>query len=325
MKANILIVEDELIFAHDLKENLEKLGYVVAGIVADGERVLQETERHKPQLVLMDIRIRGKKDGIQAAEELRNHQLPVIFLTAFADEETFQKAKITGPFGYILKPLHDLRLLEITIEIALYKADMEKRLRKSEENFKAIADYTHNWEDWVSPDGVLLWLNPAVSRLTGYTQEECFAKPDYPFFMFEEQNNIFEREQESNDYTLYIFTKEGNRKWVSVSWQKIYDPQGKHLGRRTSYRDVTLRKIVEEEKERLIIELQDALAKVKTLSGLLPICASCKKIRDDQGYWHQVETYIKNHSDAEFTHGICPDCMNKLYGEYLKNYSEENF
>jgi len=73
------------------------------------------------------------------------------------------------------------------------------------------------------------------------------------------------------------------------------------------------RKLAEEEREKLIRELQEALAKVKTLTGLLPICASCKKIRDDKGYWNQIEVYIRDHSEAEFSHGICPDCMKKLY------------
>ena len=69
----------------------------------------------------------------------------------------------------------------------------------------------------------------------------------------------------------------------------------------------------EEERERLIHELQEALANIKTLSGMLPICASCKKIRDDKGFWNQIETYIRAHSDARFTHGICPECADKLY------------
>ncbi len=75
-----------------------------------------------------------------------------------------------------------------------------------------------------------------------------------------------------------------------------------------------LRHLAEEEREKLIRELQEALAKVKTLTGLLPICASCKKIRDDKGYWNQIEAYIRDHSEAEFSHGICPECMKKLYG-----------
>jgi hypothetical protein len=79
-------------------------------------------------------------------------------------------------------------------------------------------------------------------------------------------------------------------------------------------RRLTERKRAEDEREKLIIEVQNALAKVRTLSGLLPICSSCKKIRDDKGYWNQLETYILEHSEAEFTHGFCPDCMKNLYG-----------
>ena len=75
-------------------------------------------------------------------------------------------------------------------------------------------------------------------------------------------------------------------------------------------------KLYQEERERLVAELQEALARVKLLSGLLPICASCKKIRDDKGYWNQIESYIKEHSEAEFTHGICPECARKIYPGY---------
>jgi DNA-binding NtrC family response regulator len=82
--------------------------------------------------------------------------------------------------------------------------------------------------------------------------------------------------------------------------------------------EISQRRKVEEEREKLISELKQALAEVKTLSGLLPICASCKKIRDDKGYWNQIEVYIRNHSDAEFSHGLCPECAKKLYPDYFK-------
>ena len=76
---------------------------------------------------------------------------------------------------------------------------------------------------------------------------------------------------------------------------------------------------VDAEKSKVIADLQEALAKVKTLSGFLPICASCKKIRDDKGYWNQIEAYISEHSAAEFSHGICPECVEKLYPDIYKN------
>lgn len=83
------------------------------------------------------------------------------------------------------------------------------------------------------------------------------------------------------------------------------------------------KKRIEAERERLIVELQESLARIKTLNGLLPICASCKKIRDDRGYWEAVEVYVSEHSGAEFTHGLCPDCARKLYTEYFGD--EEGF
>jgi len=85
----------------------------------------------------------------------------------------------------------------------------------------------------------------------------------------------------------------------------------------------TERKQAEMEREKVILQLQDALAKVKTLSGLLPICACCKKVRDDKGYWTQIEAYIRDRSEAEFSHGICPECFRKLYPDFADVESEE--
>ena len=91
----------------------------------------------------------------------------------------------------------------------------------------------------------------------------------------------------------------------------VQDASGKIVGGSAISRDITLRKRDEAERFRLIEELTESLKQVRTLSGLLPICASCKRIRDDQGYWQQVETYIADHTNADFTHGICPDCLEK--------------
>jgi len=91
--------------------------------------------------------------------------------------------------------------------------------------------------------------------------------------------------------------------------------EGEHKAFIVILHDITKRKKAEEERKKVVFELQNALAKIKTLRGLIPICANCKKIRNDEGYWQQVEIYVKDHSEAEFTHSVCPECMKKLYPE----------
>lgn len=118
---------------------------------------------------------------------------------------------------------------------------------------------------------------------------------------------LFEREE------LALHRDTGEQRWHLTSKIPLKDSKGKVTGMVGISRDITERKRAEEERERLIKELQNALADVKTLSGLLPICANCKKIRDDKGYWTQVEAYIQERSQARFSHGVCPDCLKKLY------------
>ena len=114
------------------------------------------------------------------------------------------------------------------------------------------------------------------------------------------------------------FNKDGQPRNVEVHAYPIFDDNGK-LTKMIEYTlDITDRKQIEKERNALIQDLQRSLAEVKTLSGLLPICASCKKIRDDKGYWNQIEAYIHEHSDVIFSHGICPECTEKLYPEYYK-------
>lgn len=98
---------------------------------------------------------------------------------------------------------------------------------------------------------------------------------------------------------------------------------GEIIGLTLIARDITERKLAEIERDKLIEELKEALNNVKILSGLLPICMSCKKIRDDKGYWHQVEIYIKKHSEINFSHGLCPNCAQKLYPELINDKSDE--
>ncbi|NLJ46685.1 MAG: response regulator [Treponema sp.] len=130
--AAIVIVEDEFIVALDIQRYLERNGYSVRGILPSGEEFLERVEELDPDLVLMDIKLQGKLDGVETAARLADiRAVPVILLTAYADETTLSRAKITQPFGYLLKPFNEQEL-RTSIEIALYRAMMERRLRESE-------------------------------------------------------------------------------------------------------------------------------------------------------------------------------------------------
>jgi len=140
--AHILIVEDEGIVARDMQNILKDLGYTVCAIAFSGEEAIKKTEEMYPDLVLMDILLKGEMDGIEAAEQIRNRfNIPIIYLTAYADESTLQRAKITEPFSYILKPFEE-RELHVAIEIALYKHKMEEELKRNFEKLQRAMEET---------------------------------------------------------------------------------------------------------------------------------------------------------------------------------------
>ena len=125
-ETKIMIVEDEWITADDIKMSLQSLGYTVASVVSSGEEAIQKAEKDRPDLVLMDIVLQGEMDGIEAANQIHScYDIPIIYLTAYADEKVLERAKITEPFGYIVKPFIN-EDLKIAIEIALYKHKAEK-------------------------------------------------------------------------------------------------------------------------------------------------------------------------------------------------------
>jgi CheY-like chemotaxis protein len=194
-RQKILVVEDEAIVAKDLQMRLINLGYDVPVTVPTGELAIAKAGEMHPDMILMDISLRSAMLGTEAAATIHKmYDIPVIFLTAYSDEQTLENAKASEPMGYITKPIekNDLR---VTLEMAFYKAEMEA------------------------------------------------------------------------------------------------------------------------ERRTLMRKLQEAMDEIKTLSGIIPICASCKKIRNDAGYWEAVEEYIEHHSDAQFSHGVCPECAAKLYPE----------
>jgi CheY-like chemotaxis protein len=194
-RSTILIVEDDKNVAAVLEARLQSFGYNVCAIAETGAQAIHQNQLHKPDLILMDILLKGEMNGIETAEQIASgYDVPIIYLSCLNTDEVMNRAAQTNPYGYIIKPYNNSEL-RLTIEIALVKHAAAK------------------------------------------------------------------------------------------------------------------------EREKLIEALEKSLEEIKRLSGLLPICANCKRIRDEQDNWHEIETYISNHSEADFSHGLCPDCAHALYPE----------
>ncbi|WP_054030928.1 PAS domain-containing protein [Desulfatitalea tepidiphila] len=211
----------------------------------------------------------------------------------------------------------------------------EHALADSERRLADIIEFLPDSTWVIDIEGRVVAWNRAIEKMTGIKKEEILGKGDYEYsipFYGERRPTlidlILKRNQEYEKRYLSIRETDGELA-ASVSFSpsfrtggtylegkaaKLYDAEGNVVGAIETVRDITAIKRAEQDRERLITELKEALANVRTLSGLLPICSSCKKIRDDKGYWTRIEAYIKRHAEVNFTHGLCPECAEKLYG-----------
>ncbi|MDC3331345.1 response regulator, partial [Pseudomonadales bacterium] len=169
--SRVFIVEDEVLVARDIKSRLEKLGYQVIGTAARGDDAVSRVLSERPDLILMDINLKGDMDGIEAADRIRAEaDLPIIFCTAYSNDETLARAKVTVPYGYVLKPF-DNRELEITIEIALHKHQMEVALKAAGVRLEATLQNLDDGVLTVDQAGVILLANPMAVQLLGLPKE----------------------------------------------------------------------------------------------------------------------------------------------------------
>ncbi|MFP4372808.1 MAG: ATP-binding protein [Spirochaetaceae bacterium] len=168
-----MIVEDEAIVAMDIRHRLEKLGYVVVRSVASGEEAVVVAADLEPDIVLMDIQLQGSMDGIEAAGLIRERDgTPVVFLTAYSDRDSLERAKVADAFGYLLKPFEE-RELGIAIEMALYKEQMQRRLSESREWLHGTVAALHEGVITTDEDGTILFVNRRAEELIGWSEAEA--------------------------------------------------------------------------------------------------------------------------------------------------------
>ena len=172
----VLIVEDEAFIAVSLQKKLESFGYIVTDIATTGEEAIEKAISTRPDLILMDIVLKGEMDGITAAKRIWDQfKIPIIYLSAYGDEKNLKRAKATSPFGYLLKPFND-RELEITIELALYKKSLEKRVFERDRWYSTILKSLGEAVITVGMNYSILYLNPEAEKIFGVSRSDIIGK-----------------------------------------------------------------------------------------------------------------------------------------------------
>ena len=255
--ARILIVEDNRIVARDIERQLMRIGHSVVGMTGRGEDALQLALSTQPELVLMDIRLEGTVDGVDAAEQIRRHcHVPVVFLTAYADDETVGRASLTEPFGYLLKPLEDTQLRTV-IEMALYKHGAERKLRESERRFVTTLASIGDAVIATDNQARVTFMNPVAESLTGWPQSEAIGRPLPEVFRIAHDETRKTVEDPAAkvmrlgtvvglaNHTV-LLARDGREIPIDDCGAPIIDDQGATAGAVLVFRDITQRRRAEE-------------------------------------------------------------------------------
>jgi diguanylate cyclase (GGDEF)-like protein/PAS domain S-box-containing protein len=251
-KVRILVVEDERIVALDIQRRLKALGYDIAATAVSGEDAIEKAAAHRPDLVLMDIMLQGQLDGIAAAESIRaGLAIPVIYLTAHADAYTLERAKVTEPFGYILKPFEE-RELHGHIEIALYKHRMESKLKESEQRYMLAAQGANDglW-DW-DLQTHRIYLSPRWKSMLGFDDGEVGEHPREWFSRLHPADCSRVKRQVAAhlksgglhfESEYRILCKDGSYRWMLTRGMALRNESGKVERMAGSQTDITERKV----------------------------------------------------------------------------------
>lgn len=322
---HVLVVDDSeddsLLIVRALEKSNYKLYHHRVDNAADMSKAL---DARAWDLVLSDYSMPGFSgtEALGLCQE-RELDIPFIIVSGRIGEEVAVEMMRAGAHDYVMKD--DLNRLAPAVSRELRAAQERQIRRQAQLDMAHLASIVETCDDAIishTLGGTILSWNSGAERVFGYAPAEMIGESIENLVPRDRQAEILsfrdfiERGRRVDRIETVRLRKDGRRIDVSMTISPIKNADGIIHGASIISRDITDRKQQEKERLHLIQDLTEALKRVKTLSGLLPICASCKKIRNDDGYWEQVETYIKSRSDAEFTHGICPDCVRELYPEY---------
>jgi len=322
-KLRLLIVEDSAVSAKAVEQEVRASGFEVGSLIVSARAEFAAAlESGGIDAIVSDFILGADFNGRDALEIYRSRGLDIPFICVSGAITGEQAAELVraGAHDYLSKD-HLAKLGDVLRrELAL--AEVRRQRRRAEDLAEHLAAIVESSDDAIfSKDlegGILTWNNGA-QRIYGFSADEMIGsnvRALAPADRQDEISSILDRLKRGGRIERLETVrkrKDGSQLNVSLTISPVHDGGGKVIGASTIARDITQRHKMEEERIRLIDELQQALSKVKVLSGLLPICSSCKRIRDEAGAWHPVEVYVHEHSQADFTHGICPECTKELY------------
>lgn len=268
----ILIVEDENVVALYLQKKLQNLGYNPVDVVSSSEKALEVAQQKRPDVVLMDINIEGEMDGIETAEILMNqYDLVVIYLTAYSDQQTVERAKATEPYGYLIKPFEP-REIKVAIDMALYKHEVSQKLRESEARYRLLAENMRDIITTHDVDGNCVYVSPSVESILGYEPASIKRQKFYDYVYEEDRDELktlFDQIAHNNDsYPIQIRFYNAQREliWLEVLAHPRKDENNNIVGIQASSRDAHKRIEAERENRRIRKQLEENNAKLRDLT-----------------------------------------------------------
>ena len=248
----ILIVEDENIIAQDLRKTIERFGHQVCGIVSTGISAVEKADELRPDLILMDIQLGNDMTGIEAAEQIKNIlNIPLIYITAFADDSTLKKAKITEPFAYLLKPFEE-KELKAAVEMAIYKSELEKEKQKTRNMFRMLVETMNDGLIIQDTKGFITYANYRFCRMMGFSQHEIIGEYYTKFLEKSFQQRYPERIEKwkkgyQDNYEQIFLRKDKKKIFTIVSPKPTFDDDGEYTGAFEVITDITEIKSAEEQ------------------------------------------------------------------------------